>query len=312
MSTLSRTAADLFWMARYLERADAMARLVEMGNRMELVHANVFDAREEWRAVATAAGCGIPPAARGGEPEAMVVWLVVDRTNPSSIASCLDRARANARSVRTALTSQAWETLNEAWLRLGDMTGPRVVRELPQVLDWVKGQCAQFHGAADATILRDDRWEFGQLGRFVERTDLTLRLLDVKHHGLLPETEVVGGGRHVHRWTSVLVATSLLRAYHWAYRSDYSPRHIVDFLLLNRACPRSYAFCYEEIVCALDRLARAYGMRHDCHATAERIRVELEATEVEDVFARGLEGFLRDALVRNNRLSQEIATAYYF
>jgi uncharacterized alpha-E superfamily protein len=309
MSTLSRTAADLFWMARYLERAESMARLVEMGARMAMLPSRGGTAWDEWRSVTLAAGCDgyftTPPA----DVDAMILGLVVDRENPSSIVSCFDRARTNARAVRTALSIQAWESLNETWLRLDELTVARVLHDLPQVVDWVKGRCAQFRGAADATLLRDDRYEFGRLGLFVERIGMTLRLLDAKHFVLLPETQVVGGDPDRHRWTSILVATSTLRAYHWAYRGDYSPERIVDFLLLSRLCPRSYAFCCGEIVDALERLARLYGARHACHASAASTLAGLGETEVDDIFHNGLH---TGALATNNRLSREIATAYHF
>jgi uncharacterized alpha-E superfamily protein len=309
VSTLSRTAADLFWMARYLERADAMARLVEMGRRMAMLP----NSGDEWRSVIAASGCAAHFAGREIDERAAVHGLVVDRANPSSIASCFDRARSNARSVRTALTTQAWETLNETWLRLGDLTEERAVRELPQTLDWVKGRCAQFRGAADATMLRDDRWEFQRLGLFAERADMTLRLLDVKHFVLLPETEVIGGGRDRHQWTSVLVATSTLRAYHWEYRGDYSPERICDFLLLNRACPRALAYCYDQIVAALDWLARDYdGERHACHRTASETVAMLDGLDMVEIFRDGLHEFLGEAVARNNRLAAEIGEAYYF
>lgn len=312
MSTLSRTASDLFWMARYLERAEAMARLVEMGARMAMLPARGATARDEWRSVTLAAGCAGYFAPEPKSVDAMILGLVVDRENSSSITSCFERARANARSVRTALSVQAWETLNETWLRLDELSVPRVLHELPQVVDWVKGRCAQFRGATDATLLRDDRYEFGRLGLLIERADMTLRLLDVKHFVLLPETQVVGGDPDRHRWTSILTATSALRAYHWVYRGDYSPERIVDFLLLNRSCPRSYAFCYAEIVQALERLAQLYGARHACHATAAATLSQLGETDVGDVFYTGLHAFLGDAIDGNNRLSQEIATAYHF
>jgi uncharacterized alpha-E superfamily protein len=299
-------------MARYLERAEAMARLVEMGARMAMVPAAGMSARDEWRSVAAAAGCGGFFKDGNSEAEAIMLGLVVDRRNPSSIVSCIDRARANARSVRTALSVQAWETLNETWLRLAEITPARARHELPQVVDWVKGRCAQFRGAADATLLRDDRYEFGRLGLLIERADMTLRLLDVKHFTLLPETEVVGGDRDRHRWTSVLIATSALRAYHWVYRGDYAPLRIVDFLLLNRACPRAYSYCCHEIAEALERLARGYGARHRCHATAAATLAELGDIDVSEIFHTGLHAFLTDAIGRNNRLSQEIAAAYYF
>jgi len=312
MATLSRTAADLFWMGRYLERAEAMARLVEMGRRMAMLPNSADGHREEWRSVAAAAGCAAFFADREVDERAVVAGLVLDRENPSSIVSCLDRARNNARAVRTALTTQAWETLNEAWLRLGDLTETAALRELPQTLDWVKGRCAQFRGAADATLLRDDRYDFLRLGLSIERADMTLRLLDVKHYVLLPETDVVGGGRDRHQWTSVLLATSALRAFHWVYRGDYSPEKIVDFLILNRACPRSLAYCYDEIIGSLDRLARGYGERHQCHLTASETIATLSDIAIAEIFHDGLHEFLTGAIVRNNRLTAEIAEAYHF
>ena len=312
MSTLSRTAADLFWLARYLERAEAMARLVEMGSRMAMLPDTGDGHRDEWRSVIAAAGCAGHFDGESVDQDAAVLGLVTDRANPSSIFSCLDRARQNARSVRTALTTQAWESLNEAWLRLGDMSEDRVLRALPQTLDWVKGQCAQFRGSASATMLRDDRYDFLTLGLHIERADMTLRLLSVKHYVLLPETEVIGGGRDRHQWASVLMATSSLRAYHWAYRGDYSPWRIVDFLLLNKAFPRSVAFCAERVATRLDRLGRTYGDRRLCHSTAAETLRLLTDIEIGDVFQTGLHEFLTDRIADNTRLSNEIAEAYYF
>ncbi len=312
MTVLSRTAADLFWMARYLERAEAMARLVEMGRRMAMLPNSAEGHRDEWLSVVAAAGSAAHFEGQEVDARTAVLGLVADRANPSSIVSCIDRARQNARSVRTALTTQAWETLNETWLRLGDLTEDRVLRELPQTLDWVKGRCAQFRGSAEATVLRDDRYDFTRLGLFIERADMTLRLLDVKHFVLLPETEVVGGGRDRHQWTSVLMATSALRAYHWVYRGDYSPRRIADFLILNPACPRSVAYCYDELVAVLDRLARGYGARQDCHRVAGETVALLSDLDIADIFDEGLHEFLTGTIARNNRLSALIGEAYHF
>jgi uncharacterized alpha-E superfamily protein len=141
---------------------------------------------------------------------------------------------------------------------------------------------------------------------------MTLRLLDVKHYVLLPETDVVGGGRDKHQWTSVLLATSALRAFHWVYRGDFSPEKIVDFLILNRACPRSLAYCCDEIMGALDRLARGYGERHPCHLTASETISTLSDIAIAEIFHDGLHEFLTGAIVRNNRLTAEIAEAYHF
>jgi uncharacterized alpha-E superfamily protein len=123
---------------------------------------------------------------------------------------------------------------------------------------------------------------------------------------------VVGGGRDRHQWTSVLMATSALRAYHWVYRGDFSPWRIADFLILNRACPRSLAYCCDEIVGVLDRLARGYGERHACHMTAGETVALLTDTDIGAVFHDGLHEFLTRMIARNNRLTGEIAAAYHF
>jgi uncharacterized alpha-E superfamily protein len=141
---------------------------------------------------------------------------------------------------------------------------------------------------------------------------MTLRLLDVKYFVLLPETDVVGGGRDRYQWTSVLMATSALRAYHWAYRGDYSPWRIVDFLLLNKSFPRSVAFCAEEVALRLDRLAGVYGETKPCHATADETLRLLSEIEIGEVFQQGLHEFLTERIRDNTRLSNEIAEAYYF
>lgn len=312
MSTLSRTAADIFWMARYLERAEIVARLVEMGARASMLPSEPQAKAGEWRSVIAASGAKEHFKDLEIDERTAILGLMVDRSNPTSVVSCVDRARQNARAVRTALTTQSWETLNEAWLRLGDMTEERALRELAPTIDWVKGLAAQFRGAVEATMLREDRYDFMHLGTHIERADMTLRLLEVKHAVLLPETDVIGGGRNRAQWTDVLVATAALRAYHWVYRGAYSPTRIVDFLVLNRASPRSVAHCYGEIFTRLETLEARYGARELCHETARETRDLLNATTVDEVFQDGLREFLQTLTNRNNALSREIAEAYYF
>ncbi len=307
---LSRSAEDLYWMARYVERAGATARLIEMGQRMAMLPRAY--ARDEWRSVAVAAGA-LPLLEN--EPvideAAIVRTLMLDKANPSSIRSCLERARASGRAVRIALTRDVWEALNEGWRTLEGTDAATARRDLPALLDWVKQRAALFRGAADSSMLRSDRYDFLMLGLHMERADNTLRLLDVKHFVLLPETEVVGGGRDHYQWTSVLHATSALRAFHHVYRGDYSPAKIADFLILNRAFPRSVAFCFEQTGLHLDRLARAYGARHDCHATASSMLARLDDLGMEEVFQNGLHEFIQDALATTARLNDEIYRAYY-
>lgn len=308
---LSRSAENLYWMSRYMERAGATARIIEMGQRMAMLPRAY--SQEEWRSVVLAAG-----AADLFEPDAVIdekaaiQTLMLDRDNPSSICSCLERARANGRAVRTALTRDVWEALNEGWRTLAGTDTATVQRDLPGLLDWVKQRTALFRGAATSSMLRDDRFDFLVVGAHVERADTTLRLLDVKYYVLLPETDVVGGGRDHYQWTSVLHATSGLRAFHHAYRGDYTPWKIADFLILNRAFPRSVAFCYEQLAAHLDRLARGYGQRHACHRTASETLARLDDLEMGEVFHGGLHEFIQETLATNRRLSDEIYQAYYF
>lgn len=307
---LSRAAENLFWAARYLERAEATARLIEMGRRMTLIPG---PGRDEWRSVAAVAG-----AAHLFEDEEritegrIVEKLVLSPDNYASIRYCLNRARENARAVRIALTAEMWEALNDGWRRL-EMADPgAAVRELPAIVDWVKTRAAVFRGATETSMLRTDGYYFLRIGGLLERSELTLRLLDVKYYVLLPETETVGGGRDHHQWTSVLHATSASRAYHHVYRGDFSPWKIADFLILNQRFPRSVAYCYTELSRYLDLLALAYGERHECHMLSGRMVARLADTEMGELFQAGLHEFITGAIQHNARLSGAISRAYHF
>lgn len=308
---LSRDAESLYWMARYVERAGATARLIEMAQRMATLPRSY--SQDEWRSVTIAAG-----AAELFEDEpvidetAVIRHLLLDKDNPSSIRACLERARTNGRAVRTALTRDVWEALNEGWRTLEATDLETAQRDLRALLDWVKQRNSLFRGAATSSMLRTDRYDFLMVGAHVERADMTLRLLDVKYFVLLPETDVVGGGRDHHQWTSVLHATSALRAYHHVYLGDYTPWKIADFLILNRAFPRSVAFCYEELANHLVRLSRAYGTRHQCLATATRTIAELDDLDMGDVFRTGLHEFIQKLLATTRRLHGEIYAAFNF
>ncbi len=308
---LSSTAESLYWLARYVERADATARLIEMGQRMTMLPGSY--SAQEWRSVAAAAGCLDAFEDKDGITEAAIVrTLLLDSENSSSIRACLERARANARSVRTALTREVWESLNDGWRRLELMDASEAQRNLSGVLDWVKSRSSMIRGASIGTMLRNDGYCFLRMGTHIERADMTLRLLDVKSYVLLPETDVVGGGRDHHQWTSVLHATSAIRAYHHVYRGDYNPGQIADFLILNKAFPRSVAYCYGEIGGYLGPLGDAYDTRHPCHETAAGMIADLEQLQMGEIFRMGLHEFVRQAIGRTHRMGTEIYKAYHF
>jgi len=304
---LSRTAESLYWMGRYIERADATARLIEMGRRMTMLPG----AHAEWSSVARAAGnaCDLAEAA---DASAVTFRLLLDPENRSSIRCCIAQARANAKAVRTAITSDMWEALNDQWRLLETLDPDHAVSDLPVWLDWTRQRAAAFRGAAETSLLRNEGYLFLRLGEFIERAEMTLRLLDVKYYVLLPETDVVGGGRDYHQWTSLLRAVSALRAYHHVHRNDYTAWGIADFMVLSTAFPRSAHFCYRAIERNLDELALLHGERHPCHETAAAMTMRLQSHDIETLFQAGLHEFITEAISTTNRLASEVSRAYSF
>ena len=308
---LSRTAENLFWMARYMERAEATARLLTMGQRMAILPGAHH--RDEWRSVIRAAGDGgnVQQGVPVTESDA-VSWLMLDLDNPSSIRSCLLKARANARSARTMLTQDMWEALNEGWRKLDSYDVADARAQLPVLIDWVKTRVMTLRGAADSGQLRNEGHDFLRTGSALERAQMTLRLLDVKYYVLLPETEVVGGNRDHYQWTSVLYALSGARAFHHVYGGAYTPWQITDFLMLNRMFPRSVAYCYDQLAYRLNRLAGWHNGRGPCHDTVQRMVNELEQLDSGEIFRVGLHETVLGGLQMTNQLGAEIAQTYHF
>jgi uncharacterized alpha-E superfamily protein len=313
---LSRTAENLFWLARYMERADTMARLLEVGYRMALMPSVGEGYRNEWASLLAAAGSSSGFEAKFGEEfrqRDVETWLFYDRENPSSVISCIETARQNGRAVRTALTSEMWDALNGAYLELRELERrPRSAPPLPQLCDWTKRQGALFRGTTEGTHLQNDGYDFLSVGRCLERGDNTARLLDVKYYVLLPTVDMVGGTIDTYQWTTLLRALSALRAFHWSYGGEYSPRKIAHFLILNRACPRSLLHCHDRAGFHLDRLERGYGRRTPAH---DRLRASLDElcdARIEDIVEEGLHEFITRFIHRNAMLAREVADGYLF
>ncbi len=308
---LSRTAENLFWMARYMVRAEATARLLTMGQRMTILPGAHH--RDEWRSVVRASGAEdhFPEEVPITEGDA-IGFLMLDPANPSSIRSCLLRARAAAKSARTMLTQDMWEALNEGWRQLDSYDVAEARRQLPALIDWVKTRAMTFRGAVDSGQLRNEGHDFLSAGSALERAQMTLRLLDVKYYVLLPETEVVGGGRDHYQWTSVLYALSGARAYHHVYGGSYTPWQITDFLMLNRMFPRSVAYCYGQLAYRLERLATWHDARGQCHETIGKMVADLGRLDSGEIFRAGLHETVQGGLKMTNRLGGDIAGTYHF
>jgi uncharacterized alpha-E superfamily protein len=308
---LSRTAENLYWMARYMERAESTARLLTMGQRMAILPGAHH--RDEWRSVIRVTGCEDRFAEKAPIRESEVVSeLLLNIENPASIRACLARARANAKAVRTALTQDMWEAMNEGWRKLDSYDVAEARQDLPTIIDWVKTRAMTFRGATESGQLRNEGHDFLRLGSALERAQMTLRLLDVKYYVLLPEMDVVGGSRDHYQWTSVLHALSGSRAYHHVYGGSYSPWQITDFLVLNRQFPRSVLFCFDQALYRLKRLADWHQKEGPCDARIRAIVDGLAGTNSGAIFRQGLHETVQRTIVDSNQLGFEIAEAYHF
>ena len=312
---LGRTAQNLYWLSRYVERVENMARLLEVGYRMSLTSRREGGASEHLMSMMQAAEVDEDFAKkdRPADVDTVAHFMMFDPDNPSSVYSCLLAARTNARSVRTALTGDMWESINGAWLEFSQIK-PRDVRgaKLLGLLEWVKHISHQFRGALLGTILRDDGFAFLQAGNFVERADNTARILDMKYYVLLPRAKMVGGDLDIQQWTLILRAASAHRSYRHVYHDRYKAHNIADFLILRPEMPRSLIFCARFIEQNVETLGAFYGKQPACNEAAAQLLAMVENTTMDTIFAHGLHEFLTEFISRNNAVSNSLSESYNF
>ena len=324
---LARTADAIFWVSRYVERADFLARIIQATQRLAGLPAvynqpgrNVAGRGEgtEWDSVLEASGAAESfRRTKGVVNETNVVeFLAFSIDNPSSIRNCLAQARANARSIRVALTTEMWEAINGAWFELVKFEQARASQgtlpreELTRFLDFVKKTSLDFDGCAYRTMLRNDAYWFSRLGVYIERADNTARILDVKYNVLLPESEVVGGSLDYFQWTAILRAVSANTAYHWVYKQSVKPWLVADLLILQPEMPRSLIACYDNIVTFLDYIGRAYGRQGQAQRQAREIYEQLSKATTREIFQSGLHEFITGFVENNGRLGEAIGVQY--
>src|SRR6516165_8435774 len=310
---LSRTADNLYWLARYVERAEYLARILDTTLRLTALPLAYVGESNEWESAVATAGCANAFFAAYPEAneETVTEFLAFSAANPSSIRNCIETARINARSVRTALTIEMWDSINSAWLELRKWgNGPPSREEFARFLRWVMGSSLNFDGSAYRTMLRNDAYWFSRLGVYIERADNTARILDVKYHLLLPAQERVGGPLDYFQWSSILRSVSALTAYHWVYRENIKPWLIADLLILKDQMPRSLASCYDNLVRFLDAIAHAYGRQGAAQRHARAIHARLEHSRMNEIFQHGLHEFITEFITDNNRLDAAVTKQY--
>jgi uncharacterized alpha-E superfamily protein len=215
--------------------------------------------------------------------------------------------------VRTALTRETWESINEAWMAMKRMlSAPIDERELPKVLDEIKRATALIRGSFYGTMLRNEIFDFAQIGTYVERADNTARILDVKYYVLLPSANWVGSTLDNYQWESILRSVAAHRSYRWVYDAEYRPTNIADYLILNGRMPRSLTFSYRFLAEHLHFREEDYGLRFPCHQIVEDTLAKLRVGSIKQIFDSGLHEFLTDFIRDNNRLGEEVAANYRF
>ncbi|MGR3483730.1 MAG: alpha-E domain-containing protein [Paracoccaceae bacterium] len=310
---LSRHAAHLYWMARYVERAETIARLLEVGARATLTPDGAGGFRNDWGAILDAMGlrASFEAKFRDLAQRDLETFLFFDAANPSSVLSCLEAARENARVVRTALTGQVWDALNTAYADAKDMRRTeRSQLSLSDLTDWTLRTCATMRGAIEATQMRNDAYAFLHAGFALERLDNTARLLDVKYYLLLPDVSLVGSPLDRGQWALLLKSLSAHRAFGWAYGSDLRAETVAHFLILNRMFPRSLLASAQTACDALDALARGYGASGPAQTQARALLGHLAETDVAAVFDEGLHDFLTRVRAEGAQVGAAVAQDY--
>ncbi len=325
---LSRTADHLFWMARYMERAENTARMLDVNYQTSLLPQSADAAEQGWKGLLSISELSGDFASRYGAVTARSVmeYMVSDPENGSSIRNCLMAARENARAVRGTLTTEVWETQNQTWLEFQRMvTSDAFLKDPGAAFEWVKFRSHLSRGVTVGTMLQDDAFHFLRIGSFLERADNTARLLDVKFHAV--ESEFFGGsdgisqsqsqsetdsprsGRDVeydfYHWSAILRSVSGFEVYRKVYRNVIRPEKVAELLILRPDMPRSLAACTQEVVSNLTMIANEQSSETLRHAG--RLRADLQYGRIDEILETGLHAYLTQFLERVGTLGVGIS-----
>jgi uncharacterized alpha-E superfamily protein len=309
---LSRVASNLYWMSRYVERAENTARVLDVTWRMSLLTRDPELQDQEWFAPLNITGSLFPFSGRHNIVCAREVlhFMALDPENPSSIYACARQARENARAVRGAITSEMWEVLNSTWLEMQQMDEEKMeARGVSGFFDWVKERSHLFRGVTFGTMHRDDAYDFARLGTHLERADSTARILDVKYHVLLPSVKDVGGAVDYYQWSAVLRSVSAFEAYRKVYRDVITPLKLAELLVLRDDIPRSLRFCIRQVFETLGRVQNAQS--GETVRRAGQILAQLQYGRISDIFTGGLHEYLTAFLESTQSLSVDIQRSFF-
>jgi uncharacterized alpha-E superfamily protein len=306
---LSRTADHLYWMSRYIERAESLARLVDAHYRMSLLPHSGETLAQSLNSTMTA--LHMEEAYRKKhdaiEPRLVFEFVSLDRDYSGSIVSCLRSARENARAVRGSLTSELWETLNSTWLEARSLLARRAPADIGDFVEWVKERSHLTRGVTIGTMMRDEAFHFTRIGTFLERADSTARILTAHQSDLVPGADA-GGVPDPYEWSVLLRALSAFEVYRRVFRDVITPLKVAQLLILRDDMPRSLLRCCKEVYQNLKSVANEHSA--ETERRAGEMHAMLHFSRMEEITAVGLPPFLEQFLARLRDLSERIASDF--
>jgi uncharacterized alpha-E superfamily protein len=314
---LSRTAENLFWSARYIERADSLARLLEVGYRISLIPNTERGYTNEWESILETSGIKNEYLKKYKtiSKEKIIFFLLFDPENSSSVKNCIKTARENIRMVRTAVTLEVWNAVNSSYHELDKnlKDTKNILKELPQIIEWIKKQVNLIRGTILNTQLINDGYDFLILGTYFERADFTARIINVKYFILLPSINYVGGDIDNFQWSLMLRSISSFRAFKWAYGGqEITYTKIIDFLILNMTCPRSLIFSIEKINHHLGRLSKFYKQTSVSNKKMGQMYKKIKNLSANKITEIGLHEFLKSFIEEINFVYKKFEQKYFF
>lgn len=312
---LSRVADSLYWMSRYAERAENIARFLDVNQQLmlDLPSRQSQDLLKNWLPIVTSLGDDQDFRARKLKPDSNTVteFLVFNRHHPNSIAGCLSAARENARTIREHLSTDMWEQINRTYLWITSKSARQSFeRNHYEFFQRVKKTLQLFQGITDTTMIHGEGWEFIQIGKYLERADKTTRLLDEDYH-LLRNTNGSPNDLLL-QWLAVLRSCSTRQIYQRLYASSVQPLKVAELLLLNQTMPRSVEFCVRQIDLSLRRISGVPAGRFSNRAEklSGRLLAELSYSAIEDICAVGLHQAMDNLQIKLNQVGDAIAETY--
>ena len=310
---LSRVADSIYWLNRYVERAENVARFVE--TNINLILDSPSGLQQQWEPLVLTTGDGPIFEERYGEATAdcVIKFLSFDREYPNSILSCLCSARENARSVREIISSEMWEQINAFYMMVKEATERQSLSQMHKFFTEVKMASHLFAGVMDATMSHNEGWHFGQIGRLLERADKTSRILDVKYYILLPSVEDVGTTLDELQWIALLKSASAYEMYRKRSQHRITPEGVADFLILDREFSRSIQFCLLEAERSLHQITGTPPgtWQNPVERALGRLRSELGYLTIEEIMQMGLHEFLNDLQEQINGVGNKIFENFF-